>query len=114
MRSRPAAALPPLDSDKRHNKKGQACGLAFVVPGWVLDSALRLRLRRRPAGTTAVAVAALGHELVELRLVLRRPQPLHKVAELARLLFQAPQRLLPVLVEGAVAGRRVGPPLHAE
>ena len=55
----------------------------------------RLRLVR--------SVAALGHELVELRLVLGAAQPLQIVDELLLLLFQPAQRLGAVVVEGGVA-----------
>src|SRR5579862_1648419 len=64
-------------------------------------------LRRR-----LVAAAALGHELVKLRLVLGVAQSVEKRQELALLVFQAPQRLLAVIVERAIAagGRLPWPP----
>src|SRR5258708_31802874 len=51
------------------------------------------------------AVAALGHELVELGAVLGRAQLVEIVAELALLLIELAQRLLAVFVEGDVARR---------
>ena len=55
-------------------------------------------------------VAPVGHELIEFRLVLGLAQALQEVAELALLIFEAPQRLGPVFVEGAVAAGAVTAP----
>ena len=60
-------------------------------------SALRLRSVRLRA------VAPLGHELIEFGLVLGEAQPIDEVAELALLVFEPPQGLGAVLVEGVVA-----------
>src|SRR5215470_16033895 len=69
-------------------------------------SALRRgrRRRRRRTGT------ALSHELIELGLVASETQPVEKLPELALLLFEAPQRLGPILVEGVIAARWLLPP----
>src|SRR6266404_1098708 len=48
-------------------------------------------------------VAAIGHELVELGLVLGEAQFVQEALELALLLFEAAQSLLAVFVEGGVA-----------
>src|SRR5690606_4245329 len=70
--------------------------------------ALRPRLRfiiftaRRP-------VPPLGHELIELGLVLRVTQPLKEVEKFALLLLKPLQRLGAILVEGAIAARRAMP-----
>src|SRR5581483_3635499 len=50
----------------------------------------------------------LGHELVELGLVLGVAQPLEEGLKLLGLLLEPPQRLLAILVEGAIAGRLEG------
>jgi diadenosine tetraphosphate (Ap4A) HIT family hydrolase len=50
--------------------------------------------------------AALGHELVELGLVLRLAQPLQIIDELPLLLLQPPQRLGAILVERGITARR--------
>src|ERR1043166_3444167 len=78
-------------------------------------SALRLRSFRR---LRRGAVAPLGHELVELGLVLGEAQPVEEVAEFALLVLEPTQRLGAVLVEGMVAARRrplprTAPALHA-
>src|SRR5262249_39978612 len=62
-------------------------------------SALRRRSLRR------LAVATLGHELIELLLVLREAQPLEEVTEFALLLFEPAQRLAAIRVEGVIAAR---------
>src|SRR5262252_2301932 len=62
-------------------------------------------LRRRSLGRRG-AVAALGHELVELGLILGHAQALEEFAEFALLVLEPAQRLAAVLVEGAVAARR--------
>src|ERR1700720_1724216 len=60
------------------------------------------------------AGAAFGQELVELSLVLGMPQAIKELAELALLLFESPQRLGAVLIEGVIAtGARSTPPLAA-
>ena len=51
------------------------------------------------------AAAALGHELVELDLVLGVAQPVEKFHELALLFFEPAQGFGAVFVKGAVAGR---------
>ena len=71
------------------------------------DQELRLRRRRRIG--RAGAVAALGHELIELGLVAGEAQPLEEFLELALLFFETPQRLGAVFVEGMVAARRPEP-----
>src|SRR6266536_2539817 len=68
--------------------------------GW-RDSA---RLDLRP-GRPAVAAAALGHELVELGLVLGVAQALQELLELTLLLFEPPQGLGAIFVERPVAAR---------
>src|SRR5690606_41081084 len=50
--------------------------------------------------------AALGHELVELGLVLGEAQPLQELLELALLVLEPAQRLGAVFVERRVAARR--------
>src|SRR5208282_4688804 len=79
------------------------------------QSGLRLRLRafaRRP-------LAALAHELIELRPILGKAQALEKFLELALFFFEPLQRLAAIIVKGAVAARRrrapagaAAPPLH--
>src|SRR5713226_504062 len=51
------------------------------------------------------ALAALGHELVELGPVLGKAQALEKRDEVALLLFEPPQGFLAIFVERAVAAR---------
>src|SRR5580692_10857065 len=63
-----------------------------------MSSALRRRGRLR-------AVAPVGHELVELGLVLGHTQALEEFAKLALLVLETAQRLGAVVVEGAVAAR---------
>src|SRR5947207_15883579 len=60
-----------------------------------------LRRRRR----IARAIAAVGHELVELGLVLGKTQALQKGVELALLVFQPAQRVFSVFIERTVAAR---------
>src|SRR5579862_6528747 len=66
-------------------------------------------LRRR-----VEAAAAVGHELVEFRLVLRVTQALEKFEKLALLVFEPAQRLVAIFVERAVSaggrGRRARAP----
>src|SRR5688572_3079889 len=52
------------------------------------------------------AVATLGHELVELGLVLGLAQAVEEALEFLLLILEAAQRLLAILVEGAIAARR--------
>src|SRR5690242_8666450 len=52
---------------------------------------------------TLRTTAPLGHELVELRLVLGMAQALEEFPEFALLLFEPVQGLRAILVEGAVA-----------
>src|SRR5580700_9694184 len=68
--------------------------------------ASRLRFR---LGSLGRARPALGHELVELPLVLGLAQAVEELDELALLLLQPPQRLFAILVEGAVAAGRAVP-----
>src|SRR3984893_17676901 len=69
-----------------------------------------LRLIRGPRLATA-----LGHELVELDLVLGVPQAIEEFLELALLLFEPPERFVAVLIKGTVAARTLvaasAPPL---
>src|SRR5262249_27971111 len=69
--------------------------------GGVSPTASTLRRRRRRPG----AGATLGHERIELGLVLGHAQTAKEVVKLALLLFEAPQRLLAVFVEGAISAR---------
>src|ERR1700730_6380434 len=55
------------------------------------------------------AIAPLGHELVELFLVLGHPQPTQELAEFALLFFQPLQRLGAVFIEGTITARRPRP-----
>src|SRR5689334_20118408 len=57
--------------------------------------------RRRRRGP----IAPLGHELVELRLVLRHAQALQEFAEFALLFLEPLQRLGAIFVERAIAAR---------
>src|SRR5215203_1198461 len=76
----------------------------MFVCGWSGRSGLRW-LRR-----CAVSIAPFGHELVKLGFVFGEAQTIKEVAEFALLFFEAPQRLGPIFVEGAVAaGRRLAP-----
>src|SRR5436190_1257725 len=76
--------------------------------GWtaraILNRKIASALRGRRSGR-APMVAALGHELVELGLVLRHAQASQEFAELALLLFQALQGLGAIFVECPVAAR---------
>src|SRR5947209_3514381 len=63
----------------------------------------RSALRLRRVGSRAIA--PLGHELIELVLVLGEAQPIEEVAELALLFFQTAQRLGAIFVEGVIAAR---------
>src|SRR5512132_4724859 len=67
-------------------------------------------LRRRAGVRRSGAGATFGHELIELRLVLRHPQAGQEVLKLALLLFQALQGVLAILVKRAVAASRRRPP----
>src|SRR5580693_8362668 len=69
-----------------------------------------LRRRRRRLRT----VAPLGHELIELALVLGHTQALQEFTELPLLLLQSPQRLGAVFVESAIAARGPGPAAGTE
>src|SRR5205085_10546873 len=61
--------------------------------------ALRLaRVRRGP-------VAPIGHELVELGLVLGKAQTIKELAEFALFFLKSAQRVRTVLIEGAIAAR---------
>ena len=71
-----------------------------MTPEAELGLALRLGIRRRRR-----ARPVLGHELVELFLVLGVAQPVEEVLELVLLFFEALQRLDAILIEGAVAAR---------
>src|SRR5205085_239660 len=62
-------------------------------------SGLRLWRRR------VVAAAAVGHELVELRLVLGLTQAVQKFEEIALLVFEATQGLAAVFVKSGVTAR---------
>src|SRR4051794_36995735 len=64
-------------------------------------STLRLIVRRRRTG------AVLGHEGVELFLVLGVAKAIEEVAEFDLLFFEPAQRVGAVFVEGAVAARRL-------
>src|SRR5262245_26505782 len=64
--------------------------------------------RRRRCSRTA-----LGHERVELSLVLGNAEPFEEFAKLALLLFEPPQRLGPVFIERPIAARwRLPPPVR--
>src|SRR5215475_10060123 len=76
-------------------------------PGSGKDQTSGLRLGLRAAFGAA---AAVGHELVELGLVLGLAQALEELAELALLLFEPLQGLGTVFVEGVVAARLRPPP----
>src|SRR5205807_8957147 len=52
-----------------------------------------------------MAAAAVGHELVELRLVLGLTQAVQKFEEIALLVFEATQGLAAVFVKGGVTAR---------
>src|SRR5438132_3281320 len=62
----------------------------------------RLRLRGRPFRPPAAVV----HELIEFGLVLGVAQPVQELEEIALLVFEPPQCLGAIFVEGAVAARR--------
>src|SRR5437870_5485713 len=49
------------------------------------------------------AVAAFGHELIELRTVLGEPQPLQELLEFTLLVFEPAQGFGAVFIEGAIA-----------
>src|SRR5664280_155761 len=72
------------------------------VPGGQERSVLRRRGFR--------PVAALGHELVELGLVLGEAQAIEKFAELTLLFLKTLQRIAAVFVEGVVAAGGRGTP----
>src|SRR5205807_4020090 len=55
------------------------------------------------------AIATVGHELIELGLVLGGAQPLQEFAELALLLFEPAQSLGAIFIEGMIAARWTGP-----
>src|SRR5947208_6550685 len=61
----------------------------------------RLRLRGRPFRPPAAVV----HELIEFGLVLGVAQPVQELEEIALLVFEPPQCLGAIFVEGAVAAR---------
>ena len=73
-------------------------GPALLRRGRTVASGLGLRLRafRRPA-------AALGHELIELGLVLGMPQAVEECLEFALFFFEPAQCFVAVLVKGAIA-----------
>src|SRR5260370_6796114 len=52
-------------------------------------------------------VAPVGHELIELGLVLGHPQAVEEIAELALFLLEPAQRFAAVVVEGTVAAGRI-------
>src|SRR5690606_5707031 len=75
----------------------RADGFQTTQKGWGLI--LRRAFRRR-------TVAPLGHEGIELGLVLGEAKPLQERLELALLFFQSPQGVVAVFIEGRVAARR--------
>src|SRR5699024_9646399 len=72
----------------------QACDAA---PRNAAGSACRLRI-----ASLRAAVAALGHELVELGLVLGLAQTIEEFLERRLFLLEPPERLLAILVKGRV------------
>src|SRR5262245_28677164 len=95
-------AAGPFHSHPRLSKK--------AAPAAVPPRRAPFQLSRRSASAlrTLLGIAAstpLGHELVELGLVLRHPQPVEKFPELLLLLLEATERLGAIFVECAVAAR---------
>src|ERR1044072_3991826 len=80
----------------------RAARLAKSGPGM---AGLRGRSALRRRSLRCLAVAALGHELIELLLVLGKAQPVEEIAKLALLFFEAVQRRGAILVERMVAAR---------
>src|SRR5262245_20757849 len=89
----PKIAGPPIPCGNRRP----------VTAAWGKTSALRRR--RMDVGRRVAARAPVGHELIELGLVLSHPQTGEEIAKLALLLFKTPQGFLAVFVEGALAAR---------
>src|SRR3982074_562688 len=77
----------------------QACGGTTPEAG-PSNSSLGLAVRGRRR-----TLPMLGHELIELFLVLGVPQALQEFLKFGLLLLKAPQRFHAVFVEGAVAAR---------
>ncbi len=104
--ARRQASAPPSPSAKREPTETQR---AVHPIGWTarthatLYVCARSALRRRRC--RRIARALLGHELVELSLVLGRAQALQELLELALLVLEPAQGLLAVIVEGAIAAR---------
>ena len=66
-----------------------------------------MRLRRRTIrGFRCFGAAARGHELVEFGLVPGLAETAKKFLEFLMLLFEPPQRLLTIFIEGHIAARR--------
>src|SRR5258705_7593580 len=69
----------------------------------------RASVLRRLGGRSA-ATASIRHELIELSLVFGGPQTAKEFVKLLLFLFEAPQRISPIFVEGIVAARPWLPP----
>src|SRR5215471_6037004 len=99
----------PESDAKSHPRCGWLTARATLIP--------LVGLWRRRFGRPACLrgpVTAFRHELVELDLVLGVAQAIEEIAEIALLLFEPPQRLGAVFIEGTVAaGRRGAPPVAA-
>src|SRR5437764_4693445 len=96
----PICARQNMKADGRDKPGHHACLRSFAVEKGA--SALRLGLR---AGRAGRAAAAVGHELIELGLVLGVAQPLQELLELALLLFEPTQRLGAILIERPIPAR---------
>ena len=93
----------PWNVGKRDGDATSAASPVFALsPGQ-----RRLPYEGWPEGSPEVRglVAAVGHELIELGLILGAPQTVQKAGELLLLLFEPFQRLGPVIIEGGVAAR---------
>src|SRR5690242_16824212 len=116
------ADSPPFRREKTARLRVSQTGgfLAFRSLRWRGPGPRRPRsvlLRRLVVRGTRRAAAVLGHEGVELFLVLGVAQPGQEFLELALLFLEPAQRISPVFVESAVAARgrtkAEAVPLHA-
>jgi hypothetical protein len=73
-----------------------ACGVSLAIPASASGLRLAIRGRRRTG-------ALLGHELVELLLVLGVTQAIEEIAEFGLLFLETPQSFRAVFVERPVA-----------
>src|SRR5579885_1324531 len=104
IESRPSAPLRG-GRERKEQKRPPLAERPHRLGGKPASSLVRRRLRRM--------IAPLGHELVELGLVLGHAQAIEEVAELALLVLEPAQGLGAIFVEGPIAARGIMRPRRA-